>query len=160
MMRSAQYSCARTNILFLIVVVCFSCCNGANRIDMDDQMLPECILPGLNNAFGLAFHMCNAACSFCTFSKRKQLNAFGHRQKMPSDFGFFRTGPLSLTQKSAIKRVFYCGFGRNKLRECILPALQNASGHVASDFIGPSSGILRNGDYGSKRVQILYIDVL
>ena len=27
-------------------------------------------------------------------------------------------------------------------------------------ILGPFSGILRNGDYGSKRVQILYIDVL
>ena len=29
---------------------------------------------------------------------------------------------------------YYCGFGRSKLREWILLALQNASGHVASDF--------------------------
>ena len=27
-------------------------------------------------------------------------------------------------------------------------------------ILGPFSGILRNGDYGSKRVQILFIDVL
>ena len=27
-------------------------------------------------------------------------------------------------------------------------------------ILGPFSGILQNGDYGSKRVQILYIDVL
>ena len=36
-------------------------------VDMDVQALPECILPGLKNAFGLAFHICNAMLSLCTF---------------------------------------------------------------------------------------------
>ena len=79
---------------------------------------------------------------------------------MHSDFGFFRTGPLSLTQKSAIKRVFYCGFGRSKLRECIFACLAKMHLGMLLLILGPFSGILRNGDYGSKRVQILFIDVL
>ena len=38
-----------------------------NPIDMPVQALPECILPGLKKAFGLAFHICNAVLSLCTF---------------------------------------------------------------------------------------------
>ena len=79
---------------------------------------------------------------------------------MHSDFGFFRTGPLSLTQKSAIKRVFLLWFWKEQAARMHFACLAKMHLGMLLLIFGPFSGFLRNGDYGSKRVQIEFIDVL
>ena len=60
------------SILIGFVFVCFhAIMEQDNPIDMDVQALPECILPGQKNVFGLGFHVCNAVLSLYTFSNTK-----------------------------------------------------------------------------------------
>ena len=119
-------------------------------IDMDVQALPTCILLSLKNAFGLAFYMQRHALSFCTFSRRKQLSAFRHARKMQLCIRLFCTQRVFTTKDQRLTQC-YCGCGRSKLRECILPTLKNAPEHVLPDS-GSVSVLLQNVEHCSKHV--------
>ena len=120
-------------------------------IDMDVQALPTCILLSLKYAFGLAFYICNAMLSLSVlFQRRKQLSALRHARKMQLRIRLFCT-QLVFTTKDQRLTQFYCGCGRSKLRECILPTLKNAPEHVLPDS-GSVSVLLQNVEHCSKHV--------
>ena len=120
-------------------------------IDMDVPALPTCILPGLKNAFGFAFYICNAMLSLSVlFQGRKQLSAFRHARKTQLRIHLFCT-QLVFTTKDQLLIQLYCGCGRSKLRECISPTLKNAPEHVLPDS-GSVLVLLQNVEHCSKQV--------
>ena len=118
---------------------------------MDVQALPTCILPGLKNAFGLSFYICNAMLFLSVlFQRRKQLSAFRHARKTQFPYSSLLHAACLYDEGSALNPILL-RLWKEQATRMHFAHLKNAPEHVLPDS-GSVSVRLQDAEHCSKRV--------
>ena len=105
----------------------------------------------LNEAFGLAFHICNAVLSLCTFEKAKAAECIKARARNAFGQGLLLYAASVFTTKDQLLTQVDCGLWKEQAARMHFAHFKNAPEHVLPDS-GSVSVLLQDAEHCSKRV--------